>query len=114
ILHRDLKPANLMLDEHETLRILDFGLARPEADSGLTSKLIGTPAFLPPEVLRGEVPTPSSDVYSLGATFYTLATGRWPYVGDDILVARLERDPDDPRKFAPHLTNDEVEILMRS
>jgi eukaryotic-like serine/threonine-protein kinase len=114
ILHRDLKPANLMLDRHGTLRILDFGLARPVGDSGMTSKLIGTPAFLPPEVLRGESPSPASDVYSLGATFYTLATGRWPYVGDDVLVARLERDPDDPRPYAPFLTEDEATILMKA
>lgn len=114
ILHRDLKPANLVLDEHGILRILDFGLARPEADSGSTSKLIGTPAFFPPEVLRGEAASPASDVYSLGATFYTLAAGRWPYVGDDVLVARLERDPDDPRPFAPWLHEDEVAVLLRS
>jgi tetratricopeptide (TPR) repeat protein len=114
ILHRDLKPANLILDEHGTLRILDFGLALPQADAGGTSKLIGSPAFFPPEVLRGEMPSPASDVYSLGAAFYTLATGRWPYVGDDVLVARLERDPDDPRPYAPFLKSEEVTILMKS
>ncbi len=114
ILHRDLKPANLILDEHGTLRILDFGLALPQADAGGTSKLIGSPAFFPPEVLRGEMPSPASDVYSLGAAFYTLATGRWPYVGDDVLVARLERDPDDPRPYAPFLNEEEVRILMKS
>jgi serine/threonine protein kinase len=114
ILHRDIKPANLMLDRRGTLRILDFGLARPVGDSGMTSKLIGTPAFLPPEVLRGESPSPASDVYSLGATFYTLATGRWPYVGDDVLVARLERDPDDPHPYAPFLSEGEAAILMKA
>ncbi len=114
ILHRDLKPANLILDEHETLRILDFGLALPQADAGGTSKLIGSPAFFPPEVLRGEMPSPASDVYSLGAAFYTLATGRWPYVGDDVLVARLERDPDDPRPYASWLTEEEVAIVMKT
>ncbi|MEO8054067.1 MAG: protein kinase [Acidobacteriota bacterium] len=114
ILHRDLKPANLILDEHGTLRILDFGLALPQADAGGTSKLIGSPAFFPPEVLRGEMPSPASDVYSLGAAFYTLATGRWPYVGEDVLVARLERDPDDPRPYAPFLNEEEIRILMKT
>ncbi len=114
ILHRDLKPANLILDEHETLRILDFGLALPEAEAGGTSKLIGSPAFFPPEVLRGEMPSTASDVYSLGAAFYTLATGRWPYIGEDVLVARLERDPDDPRPYAPFLKEGEVAIVMRT
>ncbi|MFI5181132.1 MAG: protein kinase [Thermoanaerobaculia bacterium] len=113
ILHRDLKPANLQLDEHDILRILDFGLALPQADAGGTSKLIGSPAFFPPDVLRGEPPSPASDVYSLGAAFYTLATGRWPYVGDDVLVARLERDPDDPRPYAPFLSEGEVEVLLK-
>jgi tetratricopeptide (TPR) repeat protein len=113
ILHRDLKPANLQLDEHDILRILDFGLALPQADVGGTSKLIGSPAFFPPDVLRGELATPSSDVYSLGAAFYTLATGRWPYVGDDVLVARLERDPDDPRPYAPFLSEAEVAVLLK-
>ena len=113
ILHRDLKPANLQLDEHDILRILDFGLALPQADAGGTSKLIGSPAFFPPEVLRGELASPASDIYSLGAAFYTLATGRWPYVGDDVLVARLERDPDDPRPYAPFLSEPEVEVLMK-
>ncbi len=113
ILHRDLKPANLQLDEHDILRILDFGLALPQADAGGTSKLIGSPAFFPPDVLRGEPPSPASDVYSLGAAFYTLATGRWPYVGDDVLVARLERDPDDPRPYAPFLSEGDVDVLLR-
>ncbi|HSB36160.1 MAG TPA: protein kinase [Thermoanaerobaculia bacterium] len=114
ILHRDLKPANLQLDEHDILRILDFGLALPQADAGGTSKLIGSPAFFPPEVLRGEMPSPASDVYSLGAAFYTLATGRWPYVGDDVLVARLERDPDDPRPYAAFLSEPEIAVIMKS
>ncbi len=43
-----------------------------------------------------------------------IVTGRWPYVGDDVLVARLEREPDDPRPFAPHLKATEVTILMKA
>jgi serine/threonine protein kinase len=60
------------------------------------------------------MPSPASDVYSLGAAFYTLATGRWPYVGEDVLVARLERDPDDPRPYAPFLNEEEIRILMKT
>ena len=60
------------------------------------------------------MPSPASDVYSLGAAFYTLATGRWPYVGDDVLVARLERDPDDPRPYAAWLSEEEGVIVMKT
>jgi hypothetical protein len=53
-------------------------------------------------------------LYPPRPTFYPLATGRWPYVGDDVLVARLEREPDDPHPYAPHLSEFEIEVLMKA
>ena len=75
VLHRDVKPANFMRDAAGRVRLLDFGLARREQDPSLTrtSASVGSPLYMPPEVLRGQTADPASDVYSLGATLYELA-----------------------------------------
>ncbi len=85
LIHRDLKPANILLEaqEHAGLMpyVLDFGLARDQsvADQTLSWGFVGTPAFMSPEQSRAEEPTPASDIYSLGATFYALFAGRPPF-----------------------------------
>jgi eukaryotic-like serine/threonine-protein kinase len=90
ILHRDIKPENIMLRRDGVLKILDFGLARLEGPvrldvdslggSGtISGTLSGTLLYMPPEILRGELATNASDVYSLGAFLYELSTGRHPF-----------------------------------
>ncbi|MFO0747565.1 MAG: serine/threonine-protein kinase [Myxococcota bacterium] len=97
IVHRDIKPANLFLcapspalipvggveRRADFVKVLDFGIARQldsdEAQLTLTGVVVGTPAFMPPEVLRGEPADPRSDVWSLGATLFTLLCGRLPF-----------------------------------
>src|SRR5205807_6000215 len=79
IVHRDIKPANLMLDGHGQCKLLDLGIARlagttADTVSGLTQTgmLLGTVAYVAPEIVNGETATPAADVYGLGATLYTL------------------------------------------
>jgi len=87
LVHRDVKPANLLAlssnEEADFLKVLDFGIAR-QLDSGeatltLIGMVVGTPAFMAPEVQAGIKADPSSDVWSFGATLYTLLTGTLPF-----------------------------------
>src|SRR5512144_2687854 len=72
IVHRDVKPANVLIGQGERVdglvKITDFGISHASGDVTLTrtGQITGTPAFLAPEVARGEDPGPASDVFSLG------------------------------------------------
>ena len=81
IIHRDVKPANILIDNDGTARISDFGIAHAFGETTLTSAgmLTGTPAYLAPEVARGEDSSYASDVFSLGSTLYAALEGRPPF-----------------------------------
>ncbi|MFG2003598.1 serine/threonine protein kinase [Spirillospora sp. NPDC048911] len=83
IVHRDLKPANVLLSSTGP-RVIDFGIARAlDAAEGptRTGQLVGTPNYLPPELLRGEPITPASDVFSWGCVVGFAGTGKAPFTG---------------------------------
>lgn len=97
IVHRDLKPENIMVDRQGRVFVMDFGLARPTEGGGpQTTELVGTPPYMSPEQVEGGLLDARSDVYSLGATLYSLIAGRPPFAGSigEILRAILNRDPD--------------------
>ncbi|MHC4600063.1 MAG: serine/threonine-protein kinase, partial [Planctomycetota bacterium] len=82
ILHRDIKPDNLLIDKFGRVKVADFGLARGvEATVKLTGSgaALGTPAFMSPEQGMGYKVDHRGDIYSLGATLFTLLTGEYPY-----------------------------------
>ncbi|AUI58126.1 serine/threonine protein kinase [Amycolatopsis sp. BJA-103] len=93
IVHRDIKPGNVLLGEDDTVKITDFGISRAMGDVQLTAtgEISGTPAFLAPEVARGEDATSASDVFSLGATLYTALEGGTPYGTAENPIALLYR-----------------------
>ena len=95
VVHRDLKPANIMINETDTrchVKILDFGLAtlveeaRPPSYESLTltHQTVGTPSYCAPEQLKGELPTPSSDLYAWGLLFLECLTGQPIFSGANL------------------------------
>lgn len=77
IIHRDIKPGNILVADNGSIRVTDFGLARFTAAPNVTTEgaLVGTPAYLPPELVRGERPDERSDLFSLGATLVEVVSG---------------------------------------
>lgn len=92
ILHRDLKPENVMFGSDGKLRLTDFGLARAHDSTTLTVEgtLLGTPAYMAPEIVQGDPSSPSSDQYSLGCVAYELLTGKPPYQGESPLAVAVQ------------------------
>ncbi|MGW3959056.1 serine/threonine-protein kinase [Amycolatopsis sp. NPDC005003] len=91
VVHRDVKPANILVSEDGTAKITDFGISRAIGDVKLTAtgEIAGTPAYLAPEVARGEEVDFAADVFSLGATLYAAVEGQSPYGTADNPIALL-------------------------
>ncbi|MCC6624032.1 MAG: serine/threonine protein kinase [Deltaproteobacteria bacterium] len=108
IVHRDIKPANLLAlsggGQADFLKVLDFGIARrlDADDAALTmvGMVVGTPIFMAPEVLAGAPADPRSDVWSFGATLYTLLTGVLPREPAELVAARKSVTPPSRRSGA--------------
>src|SRR4030042_3752017 len=84
LIHRDVKPKNIMINTAGTVKLADLGLARATDDVQMAKseagKAFGTPYYISPEQIRGEIDTDArSDIYSLGATFYHMVTGKVPF-----------------------------------
>ena len=93
VVHRDVKPGNVLIAEDGRVKLTDFGVSRAVDDVQLTRTglIAGTPAFLSPEVARGQEPTAASDVFALGATLYAAVEGRPPFGLDDNAYALLHK-----------------------
>jgi serine/threonine protein kinase len=94
LVHRDVKPSNVLVRDiggHDHAYLTDFGIAKaPAGQDSLTrtGSVIGTPAYLSPEQIRGQQPGPRSDLYALGCVMFEALTGQRPFGGDDDLAAR--------------------------
>jgi serine/threonine protein kinase len=112
VVHRDVKPDNILLDEEGDAYLADFGIAKDlvrDATLSITGQLVGSPAYLSPEQVKGDPATPHSDIYSLGITLYEWLTGQTPFSTTlslfDVMQKHLsepvpslqERRPDLPR-----------------
>lgn len=126
IIHRDLKPSNVLVDIANKPHVLDFGLARRQADSSdcpsltLSGAVLGTPVYSPPEQLRGDsrnIDT-RSDVYSLGAVLFHLLTAQPPHLPTDSFVSFMTnvetRDPARPSSINHKLSAELDAILLKA
>lgn len=121
IAHRDLKPENIMACDDGTIRLLDFGIAKAAELRRLTlaglTPAFGTPDYMAPEQVHGRRGDHRTDIYSLGAILYHLATGRPPFEGDSpyvVMNARTSGDPVAPRDLNPSLTPVIEEIILHA
>ena len=82
VVHRDLKPDNILFDESGNAYLTDFGIAKDLGNSASVTQgdmVIGSPAYLSPEQVRGEIVTPQSDIYALGVVLYEMVVGEHPF-----------------------------------
>jgi non-specific serine/threonine protein kinase len=138
IVHRDLKPGNLKVNERGQLKILDFGLAKFGAASGaadradppsqadtmhkaepltITGAVLGTVNYMSPEQARGQLTDPRTDLFSLGAVLYQMASGQLPFPGDTqpvVFEAILNRPPRPLSEINPKMPDELGRILEKA
>jgi serine/threonine-protein kinase len=121
VVHRDLKPANIMLCNDGSIRIMDFGIAKSAQARRMTfvgfTPAMGTPEYMAPEQVQGKRGDERTDIYSLGAIIYEMATGAALFEGENpyvVMNSRLTGDPPAPRKVNPKLTPVIEEIILHA
>ena len=121
IVHRDIKPANVMITGLGEVKVMDFGIARSLADTGVTltqtAAVVGTAQYISPEQARGEQADARSDLYSTGCVLYELLTGRPPFVGESLVsvaVSHVREMPTPPSALDPSIPRDVDAIVMKS
>ena len=120
VVHRDISPANMIIMEDGTLKLTDFGLAKSLKDIRLTQTgaLVGSLYYTSPEQVRGESNVDArSDIYSVGAVLYEMATGVKLFSSDNpftLMLAHVEHSPRRPSEVDPALPRVVDEILLKA
>jgi serine/threonine-protein kinase len=121
VVHRDLKPENVMVDDHDNIKLIDFGIAGNASARRITfakfTPTMGTPDYISPEQVKGQRGDARSDLYALGVMFYEMLTGKVPFSGANpflIMNDRLLNNPVPPREVDPTISEQLQEIIYRA
>ena len=119
VIHRDFKPSNVLLDRAGNAHLADFGIAKiSEQTVALTgSGIVGTPAYMAPEMASEGIVTPAVDIYALGVTLYQMLTGRYPYHGDTplrVMMAHATEPVPDVRQVRADLPAGIAAIVQKA
>jgi serine/threonine-protein kinase len=110
VLHRDLKPENVLLSDDGKVKLSDFGLARPISAQTQTGAVVGTVAYLSPELVSRGVADARSDIYAAGIMLFELLTGRQPFQGEQAVHVALQHANSEVP--APSSLNDTIPELL--
>ncbi len=124
IVHCDLKPGNILINQHGELLVTDFGIARMIDASTATMVGLGTPAYMAPELVKGQDPLPQTDIYALGVILYEMLTGgERPFTGEraettgstaeKIRWEQMKLAPKPLTDYNPDLSPEIQEVVLR-
>ncbi len=120
-IHCDIKPDNMLVNQLGEMKLIDFAISK-QFVKGIArwfykrKKAQGTPSFMSPEQIRGEMLDGRADIYSLGATMYELLTGRPPFRGNttlDLLNKHIKEKPYSPKAYNQNLTDDICNLIVK-
>lgn len=119
VIHRDFKPSNVLLDKNGNAHLADFGIAKiSESTVQLTgSGVVGTPAYMAPEMASEGIVTTAVDIYALGVTLYQMLTGKYPFAGDTplrVMMAHATEPVPDARAVRADLPAGVAEVVRRA
>jgi serine/threonine-protein kinase len=119
MVHRDIKPANIMFIEEQEPVLTDFGIAKMITLSGLTASgaMVGTPAYMAPEVGMGKAGTAHSDLYSLGVVLYQIVTGHLPFTSETpmgMVMQHINDAPPPPSQYVPDISPELEQVILQA
>ena len=117
VIHRDIKPANIMVTKEGVVKVVDFGIARL-TDMSMTqpNMMIGSRAYMSPQLYKGERADARSDIWAVGVTLYELLGYRRPFVGDseaELMFHIIYENPEDLKSLSPECTDELLPIVNK-